>query len=240
MEPRELSVTHCASWRIREMHYPAGYRQERHAHDEPQVSVILRGTMEETVGGLRRTATVGDLVFKPRGTTHENLFLTSGGVRILCIDTADTSALPAVRYGLEQRAGALGYALRIREGREGVEELLALLPSTERRDCALVSRATRLIEERLDQPVSLGTLAAELGVHRIHLARQFRRIRGCSVGEHIRALRVRLAAGMIGSSRSPLSEVALACGFADQAHMTRLFRAASGMTPRAFRTLLAD
>ena len=36
-------------------------------------------------------------------------------------------------------------------------------------------------------------------------------------------------------SKLPLADVALACGFADQSHLTRTFRRLEGMTPAAFR-----
>jgi AraC-like DNA-binding protein len=36
----------------------------------------------------------------------------------------------------------------------------------------------------------------------------------------------------------PLSDVALAAGFADQSHLTRIFKRVTGMTPGAFRAAL--
>ena len=52
-----------------------------------------------------------------------------------------------------------------------------------------------------------------------------------------RQARIRLAADLIKLGR-PLSEVAAAAGFADQAHLTRCFRRALGVTPGSYRAAM--
>lgn len=78
-------------------------------------------------------------------------------------------------------------------------------------------------------------LAGELGVHPVYLARAFRRHFRCSPGEFARSRRLQRAAALLARSRLSLSEVALDCGFFDQAHLTRSFRACFGMTPGDYR-----
>jgi AraC family transcriptional regulator len=80
-------------------------------------------------------------------------------------------------------------------------------------------------------------LAATAHVHRVYLARQFRRFYGCSVSDYIRRRRVQSAALRIESTTSTLSETAHACGFHDHAHMCRAFRRESAMSPSEFRRL---
>jgi AraC family transcriptional regulator len=69
----------------------------------------------------------------------------------------------------------------------------------------------------------------------VRLARTFRRQRGESVGDCVRRLRVESARRLLEDGRQPLSEVALAAGFADQSHFTRVFRRLTGMTPGEYR-----
>jgi AraC family transcriptional regulator len=78
-------------------------------------------------------------------------------------------------------------------------------------------------------------VARELGIGRGALAMAFRRHRGTSVGETIRAARVRHATSLL-LTNAPLAEIAIAAGFHDQAHFTRVFRAATGQTPGACRS----
>ena len=92
-----------------------------------------------------------------------------------------------------------------------------------------------LLHDRLTQPLRLEELAAVAGVSVDHLARVFRRVRGCTVGEYLRRLRVQWACERLVRGDESLAEIALAAGFADQSHFTRLFRQEIGVTPGAYR-----
>ena len=81
-------------------------------------------------------------------------------------------------------------------------------------------------------------LAAERGLHPGHVAREFRRETGVSVGEYSRRLRLADAARLIGAGRESLARVAHECGFSDQAHLSNRFKRHTGLTPRGLRRLL--
>ena len=58
---------------------------------------------------------------------------------------------------------------------------------------------------------------------------------GLSITEYIRKRRFELAVSELQSNRFGLAEVASKLGYADQAHFTREFKRASGVTPGVFR-----
>ena len=58
------------------------------------------------------------------------------------------------------------------------------------------------------------------------------------MGEYVRTLRVEHAARRIAASDDALVEIALEAGFADQSHLSRVFKLHTGMLPREFRSLL--
>jgi AraC family transcriptional regulator len=93
------------------------------------------------------------------------------------------------------------------------------------------------LHDGLDRSWSLGEIAQSAGVTADHLAREFRRHHGSSVGEYVRGLRVELACRRLAESDDPLAEIALAAGFYDQSHFTRTFKRRMGTTPAAFRAL---
>jgi AraC family transcriptional regulator len=87
-------------------------------------------------------------------------------------------------------------------------------------------------------PPSLGALAADAGVHPVHLARVFRRHNGESIGSRLRRLKVLRAFEQLPDSRRALAEITLDSGFTDQSHLTRVFRQVAGRPPGAVRRLL--
>ena len=83
---------------------------------------------------------------------------------------------------------------------------------------------------------ALCKLAQELGLHPVYLARAFRSHFRCSPGDFARQHhRLQHAANLLAHSRLSLSEVAQDCGFFDQPHLSRSFRARFGMTPGEYR-----
>lgn len=96
-------------------------------------------------------------------------------------------------------------------------------------------KVTRHIEAQLDQPIRNEDLAALVRLNPSHFGRAFRNSCGESPHEYVIRRRVERAQGLMLSTDASLSEIALDCGLADQAHLSRLFRRIVGETPRAWR-----
>jgi len=97
-----------------------------------------------------------------------------------------------------------------------------------------IACARRIIQDRFAQTLSLGELAAEVGLSKFHLLRLFRQEVGTTPHAYQLHLRISRARELLDTHASP-AEVALACGFADQAHFTRAFKRIVGYTPGAFK-----
>lgn len=105
----------------------------------------------------------------------------------------------------------------------------------------VLGRVTAFIEAHLHQPLTVGDLAAVAGLSAYHFARMFRASTGTSPHAFVLARRVARARQMIarpGREAPPLAEIAAACGFASQSHLTQRFRAATGQTPGAYARAL--
>lgn len=98
-----------------------------------------------------------------------------------------------------------------------------------------LAKVLALMRERLDEDLGLDTLAASVGLTPWHFARAFRAATGETPIARLRRLRVEHAAELIRARKAALAEIALACGFADQTHMTRAFRSVLGTTPGQLR-----
>nr|WP_247711907.1 helix-turn-helix transcriptional regulator [Qipengyuania qiaonensis] len=77
-------------------------------------------------------------------------------------------------------------------------------------------------------------MARVTGLSPAHFSRLFKEVIGDSPYQFVMDYRVEQAKRMLGEQSRPLSDIALACGFADQAHFTRIFKRLTGMTPRAY------
>jgi AraC-like DNA-binding protein len=99
-----------------------------------------------------------------------------------------------------------------------------------RAEHAAVRRARSHLRERWDQRVTLGELAAVAGLSRFELVRRFREQTGVTPHAFQTNLRVDQARRLLVGGGAPAA-VAVECGFADQPHLTRVFKRAVGVTP---------
>ena len=102
------------------------------------------------------------------------------------------------------------------------------------------SRVKDQLHSQFHENIRIGDLAAEAGVHPVHLARVFRRQEGLTPGDYVQKLRIRAACELLIHHETPLAGVATECGFADQSHFSRTFKKIMRATPSQFRSLLAN
>jgi AraC family transcriptional regulator len=96
-------------------------------------------------------------------------------------------------------------------------------------------RIARHIDENLDRALLLGEIAGVVGLSTSYFSRAFKGTFGQSPHAFILGRRVARACGEMLGGREPLAQIALSCGFADQAHLARIFRRQMGAPPSAWR-----
>jgi len=245
------------SWEVRSL--AASGREDdvdTHTHEEAHFVLVLSGLYVSSARGAPRFAPSPFLVFNPAGTTHRDRFMDGVGAFVtLSLKTAALAAAPDFHIGatpvaLRER-GAIAAALRIaREVRgpgadtgavegavwELVSDAGAPRPAKSGPTPAWARAAFEAVMDRAAEGgLSVSAIAADAGVHPVHLARVFRRAWGCSPGELLRWRRTEEASRLILRTPLPAAEIAAAVGFVDQSHMTRAFRATFGLTPGAWR-----
>lgn len=102
---------------------------------------------------------------------------------------------------------------------------------------SMISRAQELLAAHLHQVLPLDHLGDELGLSKFHLLRAFQKETGLSPRQWAMQLRTRRAKGLLRNGMAA-SEVAHDLGFADQSHLNRHFRAAYGITPGRYQSVL--
>lgn len=99
-------------------------------------------------------------------------------------------------------------------------------------------RAEELIDSQLDGDVSIMALANECGMAATEFVAAFRQSTGLAPHRWLLRRRVERAMELIKSSHLSIEEVAKVVGFANAAHLTRVFREFVSLTPAAWRKLV--
>ncbi|MCX7826291.1 MAG: AraC family transcriptional regulator [Verrucomicrobiae bacterium] len=161
----------------------------------------------------------------------------------LKINVADDPRVPLLfdRVIHEAETKAPGYELMVRAG------LMELLTIIHRRSVGWkeragwpqthpepVRRALTFMEAHATRPLTLAEIAREARLSKQHFCRVFRRAVGVSPLRCLMRLRLRVAKGVLWHEGSTVKEAALAAGFEDQHHFTRVFHRLEGITPTDF------
>lgn len=114
-----------------------------------------------------------------------------------------------------------------------------IIPAAIGREQRPVERVKVMIADRCTEDISLADLAAEAGLSRFHLIRVFQRATGQTPHAYLINRRIERAKASLRAGEK-LSVVAVATGFSDQAHLTRVFKARVGVTPGVYRAAVAS
>jgi AraC family transcriptional regulator len=220
--------------------------------------LTLDGGYQVDWGSTRLTCGPASLIFLPPGQaygahiSHEGSHCLTVAVDPEMLSDGDT-VLDVERLTTARRAAPHWLAFQLRREIEVADDLsptsvahtlVALLtelterPGLEARSTPppWLDRVQEQIHDEFRRHHTLESLAREAGVHHVHLAREFRRRFGCTVGHYIRQRRVEFGCYRLTASLDPLSEIALDAGFADQSHFTNTFHQLVGLSPAVFRT----
>jgi AraC family transcriptional regulator len=240
---------------VSESTYPAGFRLPRHFHRSAYLCFVSSGGFSEQHGRNVETYDRSACVFRPPNDEHANEFADAGAVCVnVDINDSLLERLREIGAGdgrltlrspfIQQLRGRLYDELAAPDEMSGmVVESLAteILVFASRREkeprvrSRWVEKAQRMIEAEFAEPLSLARIARTVGVHPVHLSRQFRAAHGCTVGDYIRQVRVAFVRRQLTATDTPIAHIALTAGFSDQSQLTRTFRRLTGRTPAAFR-----
>jgi AraC family transcriptional regulator len=230
------------------LHHP------RHAHGELQISLVLRGSLAETVRGATEFAGPLSIVVKDPGVEHEDRFGPDGAalvrlrIRRSMADLLDDPrrvipwswshapgvAAPFIRIARRERASFAA-------DDADVTDLLASLTA---REAPLTAPPEWLVRTMTDlrsgwnPSLSVTDVARAADVHPVYLARCVRRWYGVGLAEELRRIRLTTAARGLAEGDATVSRVAHVQGFADEPHLCRAFHQSTGVTPASFRRLV--
>lgn len=251
----EIRNDNNISMRFWDFRYIPGEKFPFHYDGHSRISIVLNGRLKEKAGQSEIFAQAFSVVVKPGDVWHSNEF-GPDGARLLSVVfppdfLSDSSGEPVFQhwqwYHSNQVARATSrYLQRLRLTDDPASETIDFLAALSPRPASHFTKATpdwlELVSEQIrDQPevnYSVQELASSIGVHPVYMARAFRKYFDCGVKEYIHRNRLRNIISSLTDTKQPLVEVALESGYADQSHMSRFFKQATGMSPGAFREMV--
>ncbi|NJM49064.1 MAG: helix-turn-helix transcriptional regulator [Alkalinema sp. RU_4_3] len=98
-----------------------------------------------------------------------------------------------------------------------------------------LGRVIDYIQANLAQDVSILDLAIVTNMSESHFSRGFKRSVGITPYQYLMQQRVERARQLLNQQVISISDIALDCGFANQTHLTKVFRQMTGITPKAYQ-----
>jgi transcriptional regulator GlxA family with amidase domain len=159
--------------------------------------------------------------------------------RLTCSGGVSSAHLAAfiVERHLGRARAAKSLHIMIIDEAQAAEEPQPGMPLTLATDDPLVRKALLVMQQSIDAPLSIGRVVTRLGVSRRKLERHFREALGLTPLEADRLIRIEQAKHLLKTTERSATQIAADTGFCDLPHLIRIFRAAEGKTPDAFRRL---
>ncbi|HLI96198.1 MAG TPA: AraC family transcriptional regulator [Candidatus Baltobacteraceae bacterium] len=251
----ETSQWETADVVLSEVTHASGKAVPMHQHEAPYLSLLLDGAYRERGADFDIRYEPYTLVFHAAGTVHEDEML--GPCRFFAVNF-----LPRWERIIDELGGSPSHVFELHGGDpiwlalRLYREFLARGDSSEASVEALVyelcaylaahkiddsheppwlAEIDRTIRERFHEPLDIAAIAAAAGVHPSHVCRVYRRFRGQTITDTLFGARVQHVARRLTESDEPLSVIAAEAGFADQSHMTRIFKRVTGYPPGKHR-----
>lgn len=242
-----------------------GHAFAPHRHDTYAVGLTSVGLQAFTYRGETRRSAPGQAFVLHPDEKHDGRPGDDGGFgyRVAYIDpalllkAAGTRGLPFVHEpvsGDRQLADAILAVVQTQDGNTNemaltgslvyLADVMSRLAGTQqtrlpRVHLTGVQAARDLLIGKSADRVPMEELEAASGLSRWDLARQFRAAFGVSPHRFHLLRRLDMARSLLAQN-VPLADIALSCGFADQAHLSRHFKSAFGLSPGRWRALSSD
>lgn len=235
---------------------PAGTSQRRVCRERFAVAIKTVGQTEYVQDGTRYLSDATHICLLPQGADYTFTCLTEGEClliefELLPCPLRQIQSIPIPSPEPIQRLFRIcEHAMAFRtpgsraEALAALYQILALLAEENAPEYVspdqrkLLEPAFAYIEAHLSEgAITNETLAAQCGVSCVYFRKLFTRLCRMPPSRYIADLRIRTACGLLIGDRIPIGEIAEVCGFSGIYPFSRAFRAATALTPSAYRKL---
>jgi AraC family transcriptional regulator len=246
----EISLVH--------LRYAPGVRLSAHTHEKASFVWIQNGGYAETFGARSFQLRARQVLFRPAGEKHSDQF-SSVETSCVIIEVSEpwmdlvrecgrlrSDPFVSIRPQMcrlvadlyvqaQQKDAAAPLAMEGLSYALGAELVRESMP----REGAYPPPWLRQLHERLSEnpcgQFALADIATGVGIHPVHVSRQFKRYYGEPLWDYLRRRRIEIGSQKLISGTGTLCEIAHSLGFSDHSQFTRTFKRFMGVTPSEFR-----
>jgi AraC-like DNA-binding protein len=243
--------------------YPPELQLRPHVHANPFFSLVLGGGFTEIGRRDRMECGRSALLYRAPDEEHANHFHRTGA-ECFRVEIGpswgvhDQLRLQGLRNSAWLQGGPAAWlVLRLADECKQIDDCSSLVVqglvletlgtlarmrhhANESRVPTWLSTARDILRDSFAEPFDAAAIAAEVGVHPVHLSRAFRRQYGRTMGDYLRQIRVAYAGDELARSDRPIACIALDAGFSGQSHFSVAFKRVTGMSPAQYRASFGD
>lgn len=224
-----------------------------HAHSNSYLSILLSGLYSEVTSTSQKIIYPSNILYRPAHYKHKNQFITT---RTKCLNIAFS---PEWFYKLDVNPQKIKPHIKNIEHHPLIvhllidflkcrqidffeELLLHVIMGEERANTSIstpwLGKLIRILNHETEKSHSLKSLSERVFVHPNYMARVFKKHFGVTIGQYQMDRKVKSATKKLFIERNPIAQIASGCGFFDESHFIKTFKAYHGITPHQFRLLL--
>lgn len=224
-----------------------------HAHNNSYLSILLSGRYSELTLDSQNIISPCHMLYRPAHYQHKNQFITE---QTKCFnvefsagwfdkhDIYPNKIKPQIKsiqnYPLVLRL--LIDFLKYRKIDFFEEALVQLIGSDEKAAHPLrqawLSKLVRILDNEIQETHALKTLSERVFVHPNYMSRVFKKHLGVTIGQYQMENKLKRATQKLFVAQDSIAQIALDCGFFDEPHFIKTFKAYHKITPHQFRLLL--
>lgn len=223
-----------------------------HAHCNAYLSILLSGIYSEITLDSKKNVSPSNALYRPALYKHKNQFITE---KTKCLNIEFGSEW-FDKHGMNpkkikpQIKSIKNYPFVLRllidflkhRKIDFLEELLIQLITDEEKKIGprkpWLGKLVRILDNEIDMNHSLITLSERVFVHPNYMSRVFKEHFGRTIGQYQMERKIQSATEKLFIESTSIAQIASDCGFFDESHFIKTFKACHSITPHQFRLLL--
>ena len=224
-----------------------------HSHRNAYLSILLSGKYSEMTLDSQKIIHPSSFLYRPARYKHKNQFITD---RTKCLniefssewfdkhDVNSKKIHPQIR-SIQNHPLVLRLLIDFLKHRkiDFFEELLKQFIGGEEQVTSplrnpWLSKLVQILDNEIEENHSLKTLSERVFVHPNYMSRVFKEHLGITIGQYQMERKIRSATKKLFIENNSIAQIASDCGFFDESHFIKTFKACNQITPHQFRLLL--